>query len=218
MNTQVIETRKIAPDLERRAVGNLIEVRAADDGKKKIRGYALKWNQRYDMGWFTEEIHRDALKGADMSDVRALLNHDANFVLGRTTAGTLRLLQDDTGLLYEIDLPDTQTGRDLAHSIERGDISQSSWGFTLRVDDDGEGQTWKRENGKDIRTITSVKKVFDVSPVTFPANPDTVVAKRSFDAVVAEKEAAEKAKKEKEQTLQRRRAELDILLAANPNT
>lgn len=212
MNTQAIETRKVAPDFERRAVGEVVEVRAMEGGKKKIRGYALKWNQRYSMGWFVEEIHRDALKGADLTDVRALLNHDPNFVLGRTTAGTLTLREDDNGLAYEIDLPDTQAARDLAVSIERGDITQSSWGFTLRIDDNGEGQVWKREDGKDIRTITHVRQVFDVSPVTFPANPDTSVAKRSFDAIQAEKEAYEQQEQQRKQTLQRRRAEIDILL------
>lgn len=211
MSTQ-IETRKIAPDVERRAIGEVVEVRATEDGKKKIRGYALKWNQRYNMGWFTEEIHRDALKTADMADVRALLNHDPNIVLGRTTAGTLRVMQDDTGLMYEIELPDTQAGRDLAHSIERGDISQSSWGFTLRVDENSTGDEWQRTDGKDHRIIKSVKQVWDVSPVTFPANPNTDVAKRSLDAVQAEAEAAEKANEEKKQTLLRRRAEIDILL------
>ena len=206
------EVRKAAHDIERRAIGEVMEIRAMDGGKKKIRGYALKWNQRYNMGWFTEEIHRDALKGADLTDVRALLNHDPNFVLGRTTAGTLTLREDETGLAYEIELPDTQAARDLAVSIERGDINQSSWGFTLRIDDETDGQVWKRENGRDVRTITSVRQVFDVSPVTFPANPDTTVAKRSYDALQAEQEALEAAKQKHEQTLQRRRAEIDILL------
>lgn len=164
-----------------------MEVRAKDDGKKMLRGYALKFAQRYDMGWFIEEIDRDALKSADMSDVRALLNHDPNFVLGRTTAGTLRLMQDDTGLMYEIDLPDTQAARDLAVSIERGDISQSSWAFNIAYNDEERGDTWVEEtDGKRYRTITKVERVFDVSPVTYPANPDTTVAKRCAQSVEEE--------------------------------
>jgi HK97 family phage prohead protease len=176
------EYRKIKADgLETRAYGDGLEIRGMGDGKKKLRGYALKFGQRYDMGWFTEEIAREALANADMADVRALLNHDPNVVLGRTAAGTLSLSIDDTGLAYEIDLPDTQAARDLATSIERGDISQSSWGFTLRYDDNTAGDVWERMNGKDHRTIKAVKRVYDVSPVTFPANPDTTVAKRSHD-------------------------------------
>lgn len=212
------EIRKSTADVERRAIGEVLEVRASENGKKKIGGYALKWGKRYNMGWFTEEIHRDALKGADLGDVRALLNHDPNFVLGRTTAGTLRLTEDETGLRYEIDLPDTQAARDLAVSIERGDISQSSWGFTLRVDEDSTGDEWKRDGGKDHRTIKSVRQVFDVSPVTFPANPDTEVAKRSYDAIQAEEDAQRKAEADKQELLTMRRAQIRATLAQYPNT
>lgn len=178
---QTPEHRRFDADIERRAFDDGVEVRASGDGKNKLTGYALKWGVRYNMGWFTEEISREALREADLSDVRALLNHDPNMVLGRTKSGTLKLEQDGTGLRYEIDLPDTQAARDLSVSIQRGDISQSSWGFTLRGDDSDNGDEWKRENGKDHRVIKRVGRVFDVSPVTFPANPDTSVAKRSLE-------------------------------------
>jgi hypothetical protein len=201
------------PDLETRAFGQLVEVRKSDDGKKTLKGYALRFGQRYDMGYFTEEIAREALSGADMKDVRALLNHDPNVVLGRTTSGTLRLNVDDKGLAYEIDLPDTQAARDLAISVERGDITQSSWGFTLRYDDDTAGDEWTRENGKDHRKIKAVKRVFDVSPVTFPANPGTEVAKRSLERV-KEQEQAETNKQEIENM---RSAQIRVLLAQYPN-
>jgi HK97 family phage prohead protease len=200
--------RKVQPEIERRAVGELVEVRATDTGGKKLRGYALKWNTRYNMGWFTEEIDRDALNESDLTDVRALLNHDANIVLGRTTSGTLRLLSDDTGLMYEVDLPDTQAARDLAVSIERGDISQSSWGFMLRVDQNDNGDEWRRENGKDHRVIKRVGRVFDVSAVTFPANPDTSVAKRSIDAIHEDTY---------NELLNRRAAQIRAILAQYPN-
>jgi hypothetical protein len=207
-----METRKNTSSVERRAVGEKMEIRATVDGKSTIRGYALKWNSRYNMGWFTEEIHRDALKNADLSDVRALLNHDPNFVLGRSSAGTLRLEQDETGLLYEIDLPSTQAARDLTESIKRGDISQSSWGFTLRTDDQSNGDEWERNDGKDHRVIKSVRQVWDVSAVTFPANPDTSVAKRSIEA---QTQASEEIQKQK--TLTRRKKQIRSLLALNPN-
>lgn len=193
-------------------MGEGAEIRASSDGKNVLRGYALKWDQSYSMGWFTESISRSALSNADLTDVRALLNHDPNVVLGRTTSGTLRLTTDDTGLLYEVDLPDTTAARDLAVSVSRGDISQSSWGFMLRVDENNTGDNWTRRDGKDHRTITGVSRVFDVSAVTFPANPGTEVAKRSFDlAHEAEAEA------EKEKTLNLRSAQVRVLLAQYPN-
>lgn len=202
-----METRhNIATGAETRAGVAGMEVRAKDDGTKMLRGYALKWNQRYDLGWFTEAIERGALDGADMSDVRALLNHDPNYVLGRTTSGTLRLKMDETGLMYEIDLPDTQAARDLAVSVERGDISQSSWAFMIDDNEDERGEKW--EEGYKKRTITRVKRVFDVSPVTYPANPDTTVAKRSVEAAQAEQEEAQKT-----QLLNQRAAELQRLRA-----
>ena len=191
------QRHNIATIVETRAGVAGMEVRAKDDGTKMLRGYALKWGQRYDLGYFTEEIARGALDGADMSDVRALYNHDPNFVLGRTAAGTLRLKSDEIGLMYEIDLPDTQAARDLAISVERGDISQSSWAFIINDEDDdeyedndmrkrGRGEKW--EDGYKKRTVTRVKRVFDVSPVTYPANPDTTVAKRTIDAAKQEQE------------------------------
>lgn len=167
--------------IERRYFDSEFEVRQNDKGKNMVRGYALKFGVRYDMGWFTEEIAREALEGADMSDVRILLNHDPNLILGRTSAGTARLAVDDNGLYYEAELPDSPNGENVRVALERGDITQSSWGFMLRMDKDTNGDEWKRENGKDHRIIRSVKKVYDASPVTFPANPDTTAAKRSHD-------------------------------------
>lgn len=207
---QTPEHRRMDSDIERRAFDDGVEVRASGDGKNKLTGYALKWGVRYNMGWFTEEISREALNDSDMSDVRALLNHDPNMVLGRTKSGTLKLEQDSTGLRYEIDLPDTQAARDLSVSVQRGDISQSSWGFTLRVDDSDNGDEWKRENGKDHRVIKRVERVFDVSPVTFPSNPDTSVAKRSRDHFGHADENEEK--------LNQRGILLKATLALYPNT
>ena len=167
--------------IERRYFDSEFEVRQNDKGKNMVRGYALKFGVRYDMGWFTEEISREALEGADMSDVRILLNHDPNLILGRTSAGTARLAVDDTGLYYEAELPDSPNGENVRVALERGDITQSAGGCMLRMDKDTNGDEWKRENGKDHRIIRSVKKVYDASPVTFPANPDTTAAKRSHD-------------------------------------
>lgn len=177
-----METRKgQTPTVERREISGTIEVRSADNGSPEILGYALRFGSIYDMGWFTEEIHRDALKNADMEDVRILFNHDSNQILGRTKAGTATVGIDENGLWYRATLPDSPVGQNVRAAIERGDVDQSSWGFTLRYQDDSMGDQWTRKDGRDHRIITDVRKVWDASPVTFPANPDTTVAKRSLD-------------------------------------
>lgn len=166
-------------EIERRFFTAPLEIRAkGDDGKmpKKVGGYAARFGSTYDMGWFTEEVVPGAFDGADMSDVVGLFNHDSNQILGRNTAGTLRLTIDSDGLGYEIDLPDSPNGHNVGVAVERGDITQSSWGFSIEEDE------WRTVGGKDHRTIKKIKRVYDVSPVTFPANPDTTVAKRSRDS------------------------------------
>lgn len=105
-------------------------------------------------------------------DIRALYNHDVNYVLGRNKAGTLFLEEDDIGLKVRILPPDTQWARDLMVSIEWGDISQMSFGFIVISD------RWGTEEGVDMRELLKVK-LYDVSPVTFPAYPQTDVGVRS---------------------------------------
>ena len=100
------------------------------------------------------------------------MNHDPNFVLGRTKNGTLRVQEDETGLAVEIDPPETAWADDLLVSIGRGDISQMSFAFRV-----GE-ESWETVDGIDIRTILSFDEIFDVSPVTYPAYPDTDVSLR----------------------------------------
>src|SRR5690606_32247160 len=153
-----------------------LEVRA-EDGKRKIVGYAAVFEQLSEplYGGFREKIARGAFKKTlREADVRALWNHDPNYVLGRTKSGTLKLHEDDRGLAIEIDPPDTQWARDLMTSIERGDIDQMSFGFRVVKDD------WERKpDGTIIRTLKEVQ-LFDVSPVTFPAYPQTSVQVRDM--------------------------------------
>ena len=171
------------PGIERRFFKSDFEIRQEEGKTPALRGYALRFGSTYDMGWYTESVDRDALSKADMSDVRILLNHDPNLILGRTTAGTARIGVDDVGMWYEVDLPGSPNGENARVAVERGDIDQSSWGFRFRTDSTGRriGDKWDMRNGKEHRTITDVATVFDASPVTFPANPDTSVAKRSFE-------------------------------------
>ncbi|HMY34817.1 MAG TPA: HK97 family phage prohead protease [bacterium] len=190
------------PTIERRYFDSNFEVRKMDDGKHRVCGYALRFGVSYDMGWFTEEISRTALDNADMTDVRILFNHDPNQILGRTSAGTATVRVDDNGLWYEAELPNSPNGENVRVALERGDVTQSSWGFMLRYDDNTQGDLWQRKNGKDHRTITDVSAVFDASPVTFPANPETSAAKRSYDQVLKH-----------EQKLKSKTAEIDCILA-----
>lgn len=143
-----------------------------------IRGHAAVFNTlSEDLGGFREQIAPGAFADAIMNDdVRALFNHDANFVLGRNRSGTLRMMEDGTGLAVEIDPPDTQWARDLVLSMRRGDISQMSFGFSVVKG----GQSWsKNEAGESIRTVSKVR-LFDVSPVTYPAYTQTDVAVREL--------------------------------------
>lgn len=191
-----MEHRKQAPQnsvdnaVERRFAQAGLEIRNVEGSQTAtLKGYALRFGSVYDMGWFTEEVSPTALQNANMSDVRVLLNHDPNNILGRTAAGTARVGVDNVGMWYEVDLPDSPNGQNARVAVQRGDVSQSSWGFSLRTDDTGRrtGDKWEMRNGKEHRILTDVATVFDASPVTYPANPDTTIAKRSRDAALPEK-------------------------------
>ena len=154
-----------------------LEVRK-DDDKTTIVGHAAVFNDlSLDLGGFREQIKPGAFSEAiKTDDVRALFNHNPDFILGRNKSGTLRLKEDKTGLAIEIDPPDTQVGRDMLVSLERGDVDQMSFGFSVREG----GQEWSEDDeGQAIRTLTSVR-LFDVSPVVYPAYPSTDVAKREL--------------------------------------
>ena len=165
-------------ELERRYLTlDVAEVRADGEDDPKIVGYAAMFN-RYseDLGGFREQIQRGAFKRslAEGADVRALVDHDPSRILGRNTAGTLKIKEDREGLRVEIVPPDTTVGRDAVVSLRRGDISGMSFGFRTVTD------KWNKVDGENVRTLVDVD-LFDVSVVTYPAYPDTAVAVRSRD-------------------------------------
>ena len=147
------------------------EVRAAGDDSLVIEGYAANFEQRTDLGYFKEEIARGAFDDVMEDDVRLLLNHEGA-PMARTTNGTLELSIDDTGLKYRAALADTQDGRDLYKLIKRGDISQSSFAFTIAE------QEWSED--RSVRKVVKMARLLDVSPVTYAAYPTTSVAAREM--------------------------------------
>lgn len=155
----------------------LVEKRAEED-REKIVGHAAVFDKIGDGGWFREKIAPGAFfKSIEKDDVRALFNHDPNFVLGRNKAGTLILREDEKGLWTETDPPDTQFARDLKTSISRGDISQMSFGFEIIAEERVKGEG----NEPDLFIIKEVK-LWDVSPVTFPFYKQTDVSVHSREA------------------------------------
>jgi uncharacterized protein len=164
----------------------LSELRVDGDKKPKIVGYASVFNQKSDdLGGFREIVKPGAFsKTISESDIRALFNHDPNYVLGRKKTGTLELSEDEHGLRIAINPPETTWAKDLLTSIRRGDIDQMSFGFKTIKDD------WEKRDGENIRSLSEVR-LFDISPVTFPAYPQTSVEARSKLESIA-KETPEK--------------------------
>jgi len=159
-------------EYERRCV--VIDEFRYDEDENIIYGYAARFNVWSEEigGMFREKIRPGAFaKTIKESDIRALFNHDPNFILGRTGNGTLILKEDDKGLYFENKLPDTSYARDLAVSIKRGDVIHNSFGFRTIKDD------WSDDGRK--RELIEVR-LFDISPVVFPAYPQTDVKIRSI--------------------------------------
>ena len=183
---EIKENKNVMAKIEKRVTE--IRMTAAENESRKIEGYAAVFNSdSEDLGGFIERIAKGAFSEAiKKSDVRALFNHDNNMILARTKSGTLKIYEDENGLKYEFEAPNTTAGNDVLEMIKRGDISQSSFGFTVENDD------WEQRDGKTYRTITKVKRLYDVSPVTFPAYPDATVAVRKLDSFQQDKEKEER--------------------------
>jgi HK97 family phage prohead protease len=164
------------------------EIRKSSDSRK-IAGTAVVFNQRSEnLGGYVEQIDTNAFADCDMSDVRALFNHSDNHVLGRTKSNTLSLSSDVTGLTFECDPPDTSYARDLAVSMDRGDIDQCSFCFTVPPG----GAEWSEDQatGVTVRTVKKISRLWDVSVVTYPAYPQTSSELRSNADILSERQTA----------------------------
>lgn len=167
-------------DTELRQLPGAVELRASTTGGPGVLvGYAAVFNKRsQNLGGFVEQIDPEAFNKSlgDNVPVVARFNHKDDFLLGTTEAGTLVLSKDGTGLRYEVDLPDTSVGRDLAVLATRGDVRYSSFAFQTIADDWG-----FTEEDFPLRTLRAVK-LMDVAPVVSPAYRDTTAGLRSFAA------------------------------------
>jgi HK97 family phage prohead protease len=171
------------PEIERRALRG-IEMRAAPEGSKSIGtlvGYAAVFNSdSEEMGYGSFKMIERVAAGAfkrtlqENKDVVALWAHDTSLPLARMPK-SLRAFEDDKGLGVEIDLPDTSTARDVKANIEAGVVDSMSFGFRVKA------EKWEEREGYDLRTLLDVDLI-EVSPVTFPAYPDTSIAVRSREA------------------------------------
>ena len=174
-------------NLERRMATKHVEVREAAGGAKTISGYGAIFNSETVIGgMFRERILPGAFRTAiESADVLSLFNHDENIPLGRTTAGTLTISEDATGLRYDVTPPASRA--DVLESISRGDVTGSSFGF--RVAEGGDSWTKPTKAGElQLRTISKFAELRDVGPVTFPAFEATTAEARS--AALATRAAA----------------------------
>jgi HK97 family phage prohead protease len=186
------------------------ELRATGSEKQlKIQGYCATFDTVANIGSFNEVIRRGAFKRslASDADVVMLFNHDANILLGRKSAGTLTLEEDDKGLRFTCQLPDTTTARDVYANLAAGNLKECSFGFFVNGPD---GERWSQQpDGTMLRELLDVT-LFDSSVVVFPAYPNTSAAARN---VVAEHVEARMAAVSTEQGTAARRARAEALLA-----
>jgi HK97 family phage prohead protease len=152
-------------NLERRAFAEL------RSNGRRLEGYAATFGTEARMGRFVETIAPGAFTKALQGDVLALLDHDQGKVLGRTRSRTLRLSEDTRGLAFSLELPDTQSGRDVLALAERGDLGGMSFGFLIP----NGGDEWDG-NRRTLRSV-DLKEISVVS--AWPAYPDTEIALRS---------------------------------------
>jgi hypothetical protein len=151
-----------------------LEIRAASDitlDGKKIIGRPIVYNSRSEnLGGFVEIIAPKAFSKSLSGDIRALVEHDAKLILGRTTSKTLRIAEDSQGIYIEIDPPNTRTASELMESIQRGDISGMSFGFTVNTD----GSQWDFNTDPALRTVTNAN-LHEITITSMPAYSATNV-------------------------------------------
>ena len=189
-------------------VRNIGEIRANVESRN-VDGYALVFNSLSEnLGGFREQIIPEAVDGViERSDIMATLNHDASrgiLARSRYGSGTLSLEADEKGLRYSFDAPNTSLGDECLEYLRRGDITQSSFAFTVKED------SWeKQSDGTYIRTIKAFDRLWDVSPVFTPAYSETSVSCRSFEDFKAEEERKEAEAKAEQERIEAEKRETE---------
>jgi uncharacterized protein len=173
-----------------------VDVQDLDTRGRTVHGYAAVYGvPSHDLGGYTETIAPGAFSDVLNDDVRALLNHDPNEVLGRTKSGTLRLFDEQRGLRFELDLPNSPLGENVREAVGRGDLDGASFRFVVG------GEDWQGET----RTVTKVERLLDVTLATFAAYPQASVELRTrpekeneMEDTIAPDEGAEERSEEPE--------------------
>lgn len=172
----------------------LTEVRALEDEKMIVEGYAVVFDNETDLGYFKEIIDRNAFNGCDMSDVCMKYNHsDELLIMARTRNNSLQLFVDERGLKVRAELIDTTQNRDLYKMIQAQLLTKMSFAFTVAEED------WDYET--DTRRILRIDKLYDVSVVDVPAYEATEIYARSKEQFEEEKRKYEKLELEKKKAL-----------------
>jgi HK97 family phage prohead protease len=188
-------TKNIGDRVERRFYA--CELRAPDKESRTVEGYAAVFESDSEVMWgsWVERIAPGAFSEVLKDDAVALFNHDPNLILARNMVN-MTVTEDEKGLKYRFDAPNTTAGNDLLENLRNGNIKQSSFAFTVK---DEEWQESKERSKPSLRTIKKVERLYDVSPVTYPAYPDTTVAQRSFQGWKQTTEKVEEKEKSKEE-------------------
>lgn len=165
----------------------LTEFQTREDGEDLyIEGYFAVFNSNYDLGWgMSESIAPGAFTDTLADDIRALVNHDTTLVLGRTSAHTLEVRQDERGLWGKVKInPNDQDAMNLYARVKRGDVNQCSIGFDI-LDEETEYR------GDDVHWTIKKVKLWEVSACTFPAYTETAISARTKDREELKKRSLE---------------------------
>lgn len=161
--------------------------KSTEEEPLKLRGYAIVCNSLSEPLYgdlFRERINRGAFTKSLLKDDQVCLwGHDTRYVLGRKSAGTLILREDDKGLYFEVFLPNTTWARDLKESVDRGDIKQMSFGFKVVRENWIDNKDTLKEYGMPIREVEEIT-LHEISLVTFPAYTETNVRDKNEDAYI----------------------------------
>lgn len=201
-------------EFEQRSYAFEIRAEQNEDEVGVVTGRPIVYNSRTDLGYFDEVIERGALNGADLRDVRFLVNHDISKIpLARSrnnnANSTMQLTVDDEGMLIRVnlDVKNNSEARNLYSAIERGDVSGMS--FMFRVDD----EEWTElESDHPTRHVRKISDVVEVSAVTFPAYEDTSISVRNKQALDNAKLTLDSVKRSLDSELELEKAKFEALL------